>query len=185
MSELWIQRTRRMPLAASAWNQAQLFSSASVEWRTPDWLVDVIHSEFVLQLDACATGQNAQCERHITPEQNALTTEWIECMPPTRTGQAVWMNPPWSRGIGAFVQRAYEQSRRHRLVVVCLLPASTDTRWWHDYVMRASEIRLIKGRLHFIRDGGHTGPATKGCAIVVFTPWHGGPPSFSSLSQER
>ena len=165
------------------WNAEQLFSSKSVEWRTPDWVVDLVHAEFSLQLDACATSENTQIEHYISPEQDALEVEWVECMPSDRPGQSVWMNPPWGRGIGRFVQRAYDQSQKHRLVVVCLLPASTDTRWWADYVMRATQVRLIRGRLHFIRSDGHTGPSTKGCALVIFTPWGRGAPQFSVMNR--
>ena len=160
------------PPAKSAWNSSQLFSSGSTEWSSPEWLVDSIHAEFLVQLDACATGRNTQCEYYISPEQDALATEWVECMFSSRPGQAVWMNPPWGR-------------QKHRLIVVCLLPACTDTRWWRDWVWRANEVRLVTGRLKFVRDDGHTGPATKGCAIVVFTPWGEGPPRVSLMERNR
>jgi site-specific DNA-methyltransferase (adenine-specific) len=147
--------------------------------------MDSIHAEFVLQLDACSTEQNAQCEHHISPDQDTLATEWVDCMPPDQSSHAVWMNPPWGRNIGRFVERAYKQSQKHRLIVVCLLPACTDTRWWRDWVWKANEVRLVTGRLKFVRDDGHTGPATKGCAVVVFTPWGEGPPRVSLMERNR
>lgn len=170
-------------IAPSPWNQSQLFSSASVEWGTPEWLFDRLDWEFVFQLDACAGEHNAKVDHWISPADDALEVEWGSCLDRQEPNAAVWMNPPWGRGIGRFVERAYRQSKEHRLVVVCLLPASTDTRWWHDYVMLASEVRFVRGRLHFVRDDGHTGPCTKGCAVVVFTPWSNGPPAFSSLER--
>ena len=170
-------------IAPSPWNQSQLFSSASVEWGTPEWLFDRLDWEFVFQLDACAGEHNAKVDQWIDEKTNALTSEWPDSIPGWVPNTSVWMNPPWGRGIGAFVKRAHEQSREHRLVVACLLPASTDTKWWHELVMKAAEVRFIRGRLHFVRNDGHTGPATKGSVIVVFAPWSNGPPAFSSLER--
>lgn len=163
----------------SPWNARQLFSSASVEWRTPDWVMDLVHAEFDLGLDACASDENAQCRRYITAQDDCLQVEWE----PRSHGRAVWMNPPWGRQIGRYVRRAHDQARRHSLIVVCLLPASTDTRWWCDYVMKAADVRFFRGRLHFIRSDGHTGPCTKGSALVIFDSSLPGPPQFSVVSR--
>lgn len=160
----------------SPWNAKQLFSSESVEWRTPDWVMGLVRSEFDLGLDACANAENAQCERYITAQDDCLLIDWGE----RAQGVAVWMNPPWGRDIGKYVRRAHEQASKHSLVVVCLLPASTDTRWWHDYVMRAADVRFFRGRLHFVRSDGHTGPCTKGCALVIFDSERAGPTQFSA-----
>jgi site-specific DNA-methyltransferase (adenine-specific) len=74
------------------------------------------------------------------------------------------MNPPYGRGIGVWLQKAYESSQQDS-TVVCLIPSRTDTKWWHDYVMRASEIRFLKGRLKF---DGHENSAPFPSAIIVF-----------------
>ena len=161
------------------WNADQLFSSNSVEWETPRWVMDLIREEFDLGLDVCASPQNAQCDRFLTEKDDAIQEEWGGLA----QGSAVWMNPPWGRGIGRFVERAREQASKHGLIVVCLLPSSTDTRWWCDHVMRSTQVRFIRGRLHFIREDGHTGPCTKGSAVVVFTAWGQGPPTFSVVEK--
>lgn len=75
------------------------------------------------------------------------------------------MNPPYGRKIGSWVKKAKEAARQGKATVVCLLPARTDTAWWHDYVMKADEIRLIRGRLKF---GDGKGNAPFPSAIVVF-----------------
>jgi len=171
----------------SPWNDGQLFSSGSVEWATPEWLFDRLDMEFAFQLDVCANNRNAKVDPWIDAEENALTAEWHQCIDtqlPTRTtNMSVWMNPPWGRQVGRFIKRAYEQCKKHRLVVVCLLPATTDTKYWRDWVWKASEVRFVTGRLHFVRDDGHTGPAPKGAAVVVFTPWSDGPPQISLMER--
>ncbi len=75
-------------------------------------------------------------KKYFTPEMDGLKQEW---------NGTCWMNPPYGRGIGKWVKKAYESSLTGS-TVVCLLPARTDTRWWHDYCMKG-EIRLVKGRL--------------------------------------
>ena len=75
------------------------------------------------------------------------------------------MNPPYGRAIGGWVQKAFESSQQGALVV-CLLPARTDTRWWHEYVMRG-EVRLLRGRITF-EGGAH--PAPFPSAIAIFRP---------------
>jgi site-specific DNA-methyltransferase (adenine-specific) len=76
------------------------------------------------------------------------------------------MNPPYGREIGSWIRKAWESSREGA-TVVCLLPARTDTRWWHDYVMRAGEIRLVRGRLRF---GQAVASAPFPSAVVIFRP---------------
>ena len=169
----------------SCWTSDKLFSSASVEWATPQWLFDQIDEEFNIVLDASATAQNAKCPQFLTPEQDALSCEWGPMAP---GGGSIWLNPPWGRGVGEWVKKAYDQSSAHKATVVCLLPSNTDTRWWHDYVMRAYEVRFIKGRLKFIRSDGHTGPCPKGAAIVVFDcdpPTFGQQASLGPVTRNR
>jgi site-specific DNA-methyltransferase (adenine-specific) len=132
-----------------------LFSSASGEWETPRELFDVLDAEFRFTLDACATPANALCERYFCAD--ALEQPW--------TGN-VYCNPPYGRQIGEWVRKGCEEAQSGRAeVVVMLLPARTDTRWWHDYVMKAGEIRFIRGRLRF---SGHKNGAPFPSCIVVF-----------------
>ena len=134
---------------------AGLFTSARSDWETPRATFNALHEEFSFRLDVCATQENAKCDDYLSVGDNALSVPW--------RGPA-WMNPPYGREIGKWVRKAYEESRRG-VTVVCLLPSRTDTRWWHDYVMEADEIRFIRGRLHF---DGHKNGAPFPSAVVVF-----------------
>jgi phage N-6-adenine-methyltransferase len=140
-------------------NTALMFSSRTDLWATPQSTFDELNAEFGFKLDVCATSENAKCERYITKEQDALS----ERMWPMWTG-ALWMNPPYGRQIGKWVERAYTAAREHGATVVCLLPARTDTRWWHDFCMKG-EVRFLRGRLKF---GEARNPTPFGSAVVIF-----------------
>ncbi len=135
-----------------------LFSSATDEWATPQSLFDELNKEFRFELDVCASRENAKCECHFRREQDGLSQAW------RRFATAAWMNPPYGRKIGEWVRKAYEESRLG-VTVVCLLPARTDTKWWHDFVLPYGEVRFIKGRLRF-GNAKHSAPFPS--AIVVF-----------------
>ena len=145
------------PTPHSLQADSALFSSASDEWPTPQWLYDALNQEFGFTLDPCSTVRNAKCRRFFTRTDDGLRQDW--------RGETVFMNPPYGVRILGWVRKAYETSLAGS-TVVCLLPARTDTRWWHDYVMRG-EIRLMRGRLTF--EGGQH-PAPFPSAIVVFRP---------------
>ena len=154
-----------------------LFKSLSGEWSTPQGLFDDLDAEFHFTLDACATSSNAKVTPYLGnginyPLGDGLSYPW---------NGVVWCNPPYGREIGKWIKKGYEEAGYTCLepdvigpglyehtVVVMLIPSRTDTRWWHDYVMKAKEIRFIKGRLKF---GGATNSAPFPSAIVVF----GGP----------
>ena len=142
-----------------------LFSSTdgkgSEDWATPLWLFDELDREFGFDLDCCASSHNAKVDRFIGKEGDALACSWREF------GSVVWCNPPYGRQVSKWVRQAYQESR-DGLIVVMLLPARTDTIWFHDYGLLAEEIRFIRGRLHFERADGHTGPATFPSMILVF-----------------
>lgn len=133
------------------------FSSQTDVWATPDDLFAELHAEFGFTLDVCALPSNAKCECYFTPEQDGLSQEW--------TG-VCWMNPPYGRHIGEWIGKALNSSQSGA-TVVCLIPARTDTRWWHDLVTKASEVRFIKGRIHF---GNAATPAPFPSAVVIFRP---------------
>ena len=131
------------------------FSSQTVEWPTDQKVFDDLNTEFNFTLDPCCTKESAKCGRYFTKEDDGLSQSW--------DGHRVFMNPPYGREIGEWLKKAYISSQ-HGAVVVCLIPSRTDTKWWHDYVMKG-EIRFIKGRLKF---GGHKNSAPFPSAIVVF-----------------
>jgi phage N-6-adenine-methyltransferase len=117
------------------------FSCATVEWETPQWLFDElawVYGGFTL--DPCATERNAKCARYFTRSENGLIQPW--------TGK-VFLNPPYGREIGLWVRKAFEASLSDALVV-CLLPARTDTRWWQEYACHGY-VRFLRGRLKFGR----------------------------------
>lgn len=151
-----------------------MFTSTTDEWPTPPELFDALDAEFRFTLDPCASAGNAKCVRYFTKADDGLAQEWAG---------AVYMNPPYGRAIGRWVAKAYEASQRGA-TVVCLIPARTDTAYWHDYAMRAAEIRFIRGRLHFDNErqqdrkargesAAHNAPFPS--VIVVFRPHYAGP----------
>lgn len=138
-------------------NTATLFSSARSDWATPRWLFTALDAEFGFTLDAAAREDNALCGRYYTAEVDALTQAWRG---------VVWCNPPYSRRVGQWVEKGFmEAYGGHAAVVVMLVAARTDTRWWADYAMEGAEIRFIRGRLHF---GGSPNPAPFPSAVLVF-----------------
>ncbi|KKL85470.1 hypothetical protein LCGC14_1954440 [marine sediment metagenome] len=131
-------------------------SSRSEEWATGPADFAKINAEFgPFDLDPCATPESAKCERFFTREDDGLTQEW--------TGR-VFMNPPYGRPLAAWMRKAWEAAQNGAELVVCLIPARTDTRWWHEYAIRG-EVHFLKGRLRFGQ--GHN-PAPFPSAIVVF-----------------
>lgn len=131
------------------------FSSATCEWPTPQALFDELSVVFGgFTLDPCATPQNAKCPRFFTAEEDGLRQPW--------TGR-VFMNPPYGRQIDKWVKKAWEESQKGALVV-CLLPARVDTRWWHDYV-RHGYVYFIRGRVKF---GDACNSAPFPSAVVAF-----------------
>jgi phage N-6-adenine-methyltransferase len=133
------------------------FSSKTDQWATPQPFFDALNAEFGFTLDVCALPENAKCAEYFTPEQDGLKQ--------VRRG-VCWCNPPYGRGIGEWVQAAAISAQYQDATVVCLLPARTDTRWWHEWVIpHASEIRFIRGRLKF---GGAKNSAPFPSAVVIF-----------------
>ncbi len=131
-------------------------SSATDDWHTPQWLFDLARKEFKFTLDVCATAKNAKCKRYFTRRDNGLEQTWRG---------VCWMNPPYGREIGAWIEKAH-QSAKDGATVACLVPARTDTAWWWDYCTRG-EIRFLRGRLQFSNaDNGAPFPS----ALVIFHP---------------
>lgn len=100
--------------------------SKTNEWATPQDFFDRLDEEFDFTLDPCATPENAKCSRYFTKGGDGLSQDW--------SGDRVFMNPPYGREIGKWVKKAYEESQKGALVV-CLIPARTDTSYWHEFVI--------------------------------------------------
>ena len=139
-------------------NTDVMFSSATDNWSTPQDFFDKLNDEFHFTLDVCADENNHKCEHYYTKEIDGLSRPWIG---------TIWCNPPYGCKIGEWVRRAYISSHIGSATVVMLLPARTDTRWFHDYIYNKSniEIRFIKGRLKF---GGCKNSAPFPSMVVIF-----------------
>lgn len=133
-------------------NTDVMFSSKTDLWATPQDFFDKLNEEFHFETDVCALPENAKCAHYYTPEQDGLAQEWEGIC---------WCNPPYGREVGKWVKKAAEANA----TVVMLLPARTDTRWFHDYIYGKAEIRFIKGRLKF---GGQKNAAPFPSMVVVF-----------------
>ena len=114
-----------------------MMSSNKDDWETPQDLFNRLDEEFYFTLDVCASDTNYKCKEYITKEEDGLATDWGK--------ETCWMNPPYGRQITKWVEKAYGS----KAMVVALLPARTDTKWFHDFIYNKAEIRFIKGRLKF------------------------------------
>lgn len=123
-----------------------MFSSASDNWKTPDNVYNNLNNEFHFDFDPCPLNTN--------PEFDGLTIEWKD---------SNFVNPPYSQ-IYKWCKKAYEESLKGKTVVM-LIPSRTDTKYWHEYIMKAKEIRFIKGRLRF---GDNKNSAPFPSSIIIF-----------------
>ena len=138
------------------------FSSKSNEWYTPDKLYQELNNEFNFTLDPCCTIQSAKCLNFFTEKEDGLSQTW--------GGHKVFMNPPYGREIKDWIKKAYEESLKPNTIVVCLIPARTDTSYWHDYIFsKAFDVRFLRGRIRFeTTDGKSNNPAPFPSAVVIF-----------------
>lgn len=133
-----------------------LSSSLRQDWATPQTLFRLLGAEFHFTIDACAVKETACCADFF--RENSLVRAWRG---------TVWCNPPYGKFLKLWVYKACCEANLGSTVVM-LLPARTDTSWWHDYVIpSASEIRYLRGRLRFDDTNGR---APFPSVIVVFRP---------------
>lgn len=132
------------------------FSSKTEMWATPDDFFKKYDAVYGFETDVCASPENAKCKTYFTEENDGLAQSW---------SGVCWMNPPYGRTIKAWMRKAYESSL-DGATVVCLVPARTDTAWWHEYAIKG-DIEFIRGRLKF---GDHKNSAPFPSAVVVFRP---------------
>lgn len=134
-----------------------MFSSASNEWATPQDLFDELDKTYHFNLGPASTDENAKCQRHFTIEDNGLDQDWGGC--------SVFCNPPYGREIPKWVKKAYDESQKPNTSVVMLIPARTDTAWFHDYCVKG-KVQFLRGRLKF---GNSKNSAPFPSMIVVFS----------------
>lgn len=133
-----------------------MYSSKSNEWATPLDFYKKLDNEFHFNLDPCSDDTNYKCEKHYTLEEDGLSQNWGGCR--------VFCNPPYSE-ISKWVEKAFREGHKDNTIVVLLIPARTDTRYFHDYILHRSEIRFVKGRLKF-GDGKNSAPFPS--MVVIF-----------------
>ena len=138
-------------------NTKLMFSSEKDDWETPQDLFDELDEEFHFTLDAASSDLNAKCEKHYTIEDDGLSQSW--------EGNNVFLNPPYGRTMKDWMKKAYEESQEKNTTVVALVPARTDTAWFHDYVYGKAELRFLRGRLKF---GGCENSAPFPSLVVVY-----------------
>jgi site-specific DNA-methyltransferase (adenine-specific) len=137
-------------------NTDTLFSHNSDEWSTPSGIFTELDNEFHFNLDPCATAENHKCERYFDKQQDGLSQKWGGCR--------VFCNPPYSK-IGDWVAKCFYEAQQDNTIVVMLIPARTDTRYFHNYILNRSEIRFLKGRLKF---GDSKNSAPFPSMVVIF-----------------
>ena len=136
-------------------NTELMFSSKTNEWGTPQKLFDELEREFQFTLDPCSTHENAKCEKHYTAGDNGLSQDW--------TGEVVFCNPPYGREIPKWVEKAATS----QATTVMLIPARTDTAYFHDFIYGKAEIRFLRGRVRFDREPGVQGDAAPFPSMIV------------------
>lgn len=137
------------------------FNEGRGDWETPNWLVYAAVNGTVLgnlvqpDLDVAADKDNRKAERFFDKEADGMAQEW---------SGICWLNPPYGQ-TGRWIRKAYEMADHDCASTVCLIPARTNTNWWHDCVMRATQILLLRGRVKF---GGAEHGLPQPLAIVLF-----------------
>ena len=118
-----------------------MFSSKDDKWSTPQDFFDELNTEFGFTLDPCADDSNHKCNKYYTEEDDGLLQDW--------QGEIVFCNPPYGKAIKDWVRKAYIEGCKPNTTVVMLIPARTDTIYFHKYIYHKAEIRFLKGRLKF------------------------------------
>ena len=140
---------------------AALLSSKNMNWCTPQEFFNELDQEFHFTLDAAATDKSAKCAYYFTPADDGLSKDW--------GGHCVFCNPPYGRAIQDWVRKGYEESRKPGTVVVMLIPARTDTTYYHEYIFhgKADEVRFLRGRLKFTDEDGNAKDAAPFPSAVI------------------
>ena len=134
-----------------------MLSSEKMDWETPVDFFNLLNDEFNFTLDPSATVENAKCKKYYTKEDDGLKQNW--------DNERVFCNPPYGKEIAKWVKKASEARGG---IVVLLIPARTDTKYFHKYIYHKSEIRFIKGRLKFKGNQKGSGPAPFPSAVIIF-----------------
>ena len=150
---------------------------SSDRWQTPKYFFKLLDEKFKFTLDPCTDTDNwLGCDKYFTKEQNGLKQDW--------KGERVFVNPPFSqikdkKDRKGWVWKCYNEGIKENTLVVMIIPPRTDTKYWHDYIMKANEIWFCKGRVNFLQKGekpenGSTFPL----AVIVFKRFNFGFPKI-------
>lgn len=115
------------------------FSAVKQDWATPDELYNRLNRIYAFDTDVAASAENARCERYFDASTDGLAQDW--------GGLRVWCNPPYGRTISRWTHKAATEAP-HAQLIIMLVPARTDTVWWHDAI-RTARVEFIRGRLKF------------------------------------
>ena len=136
-------------------------------WETPNEIFDYFNSVYHFDFDLAADEKNHKCPNYFSESNNPLDKEWIGIC---------WLNPPWGDRkykLKEWIKKSFLESQKENCMVAILIPARTNTSWWHDYCMKAETIYFIKGRPRFIeRKEGFPQPCKHGLpqplAVIIF-----------------
>lgn len=140
-------------------NTDLMFSSKDDSWETPPSLFNILDMEFNFTLDPCCTKQTAKCKKFFTKEEDGLIQDWSK--------DIVFVNPPYGREIGKWVEKSYNETKKGAKVVM-LIPSRTDTKWFHDFIYNKAEIRFLKGRIRFLQNKKELNAAPFPTMLIIF-----------------
>ena len=140
-------------------NTDLMFSSKDNSWETPPSLFNILDMEFNFTLDPCCTKQTAKCKKFFTKEEDGLIQDWSK--------DIVFVNPPYGREIGKWVEKSYNEAKKGAKVVM-LIPSRTDTKWFHDFIYNKAEIRFLKGRIRFLQNKKELNAAPFPTMLIIF-----------------
>ena len=140
-------------------NTDLMFSSKDDSWETPPSLFNILDMEFNFTLDPCCTKQTAKCKKFFTKEEDGLIQDWSK--------DIVFVNPPYGREIGKWVEKSYNETKKGAKVVM-LIPSRTDTKWFHDFIYNKAEIRFLKGRIRFLQNKKELNAAPFPAMLIIF-----------------
>ena len=140
-------------------NTDLMFSSKDDSWETPPSLFNILDMEFNFTLDPCCTKQTAKCKKFFTKEEDGLIQDWSK--------DIVFVNPPFGREIGKWVEKSYNEAKKGAKVVM-LIPSRTDTKWFHDFIYNKAEIRFLKGRIRFLQNKKELNAAPFPTMLIIF-----------------
>ena len=138
-----------------------MFSSNKTDWETPDDFFLELDKKYGFTLDVAANAENKKCARYFSADDDGLQQSW-------KTDGAVWCNPPYGRQIKDWVKKASDEAKLIDNTIVMLIPARTDTSYFHDYIYGTAEIYFVRGRIKFLDNKKEKSSAPFPSMIVVW-----------------